>query len=494
MKPGLNEFLTFAQRENIVPVWDEIDIYDETPISVFEKIADEREISYLLESADAGEQGARYSFMGIKPIAKFSAKGSLIRIEEEGYEQKCFGNPTALLKNFLKKYYIDNQTVDDVVNFCGGAVGYLSYDWVRYLENIPIKSIDDLGLPDGMFIIFKINLLFDHLKNTLKIIVLTKTEKNPEMEYKQAISLINSIKEKIYRRNCLKGSVEINGCVPNIIFSATLNHDDYVKGVKKILEYIRAGDIFQAVLSTRLETKVVESPLKIYRCLKMINPSPYMFYLNYPGFQLIGASPEMLVKVEKGKIYNRPIAGTRPRGSSEEEDKILAEELKKDPKEKAEHIMLVDLARNDVGRTAQFGTVRVPELMAVEKYSHVMHLVSLVEGRLAEDKNAVDALMACFPAGTVSGAPKVRAMEIIEELEPVRRGPYAGSVGYFSLNGDMDTCITIRTILIKDNRAYVQVGAGIVADSKPDKEYEECINKGKALISALYAAERRAIS
>jgi len=345
-----------------------------------------------------------------------------------------------------------------------------------------------------MFIIFKINLLFDHLKNSLKIIILTRPRGEPKAEYDRAESLISSIKEKIFYRHSFMGNFEFTEFAPGVPFAITLNRSDYIKGAIRILDHIKAGNILQAVLSTRLETKAAVSPLEIYRCLRIINPSPYMFYLNYPEFQLIGASPEMLVKVEKGKVYNRPIAGTRPRGGSPEEDDTLVMELQRDPKERAEHIMLVDLTRNEVGKVARSGTVKVPEFMVVEKYSHVMHLVSLVEGRLLENCSAVEALMACFPAGTVSGTPKVKAMEIIEELEPTRRGPYAGAVGYFGLNGNMDTCITIRTILVKDNRAYVQVGAGIVADSKPLREFEECINKGKALIAALHAAERRAIS
>ncbi|NLO89712.1 MAG: anthranilate synthase component I [Clostridia bacterium] len=493
MKPNFNEYLSLAQKESIIPVWDEIEVNEETPISIFVKLADEREVSYLLETAEKGKQGARYSLMGIKPIARFSAKGSLIRIEEEQYVIKNFGNPTAQLKSFIDKYRI-HTAADDMPHFCGGAVGYLSYDWVRYLEKLPIKSMDDLGLPDGMFIIFKINLLFDHLKNSLKIIILTRPRGEPKAEYDRAESLISSIKEKIFYRHSFMGNFEFTEFAPGVPFAITLNRSDYIKGAIRILDHIKAGNILQAVLSTRLETKAAVSPLEIYRCLRIINPSPYMFYLNYPEFQLIGASPEMLVKVEKGKVYNRPIAGTRPRGGSPEEDDTLVMELQRDPKERAEHIMLVDLARNEVGKVARSGTVKVPEFMVVEKYSHVMHLVSLVEGRLLENCSAVEALMACFPAGTVSGTPKVKAMEIIEELEPTRRGPYAGAVGYFGLNGNMDTCITIRTILVKDNRAYVQVGAGIVADSKPLREFEECINKGKALIAALHAAERRAIS
>ena len=279
MKPKFNEFLSLAQKESIVPVWDEIDVNDETPISIFVKLADEREVSYLLESAEEGKQGARYSLMGIKPIAKFSAKGSLIRIEEEKYEIKNFGDPAAQLKNFLEKHRIHTAAVD-VPNFCGGAVGYLSYDWVRYLEKMPIKSVDDLGLPDGMFIIFKINLLFDHLKNSLKIIILTRPGREPEAEYNRAVSLISGIREKIFRRNSLMGNFEITEYAPSVPFATTLNQSDYIKGVRRILDYIKAGDIFQAVLSTRLETKAAVSPLEIYRCLKMINPSPYMFYLN----------------------------------------------------------------------------------------------------------------------------------------------------------------------------------------------------------------------
>jgi len=492
VRPDLKDYLVKSNEEGMIPVWDEIMVDMETPISIYSKIAADREHSYLLESVTGGEHVARYSFMGIEPLASFRAKGSIIKIKEGDREIKRFGDPVKYLKEFVVSRRV--QVDAELPYFFGGAVGYLSYDWIRYLEKIPNETVDDLGLPDGMFTIYRINLIYDHVKNTLKLVVLSQPGKNPEASYCRAGAAIELLKEKISRKTAVHSDFNISKKAGNFSYLSTMNRDEYVQAVQKILEYIRAGDVFQTVLSTRLETKISASPLEVYRCLRTVNPSPYMFFLNFLDFQLVGASPEMLVKVENGQVYNRPIAGTRPRGENGDEDLKLASEMMKDPKERAEHVMLVDLARNDVGRIAEFGTVHVPEFMAVEKYSHVMHLVSLVKGQLAGGRDAIDALMACFPAGTVSGAPKIRSMEIIEKLEPTRRGPYAGAVGYLGLNGNIDTCITIRTVLLMEDRAFVQAGAGIVADSDPLREYEESINKGRALIAALHLAERRAIS
>jgi len=460
----------------------------ETPISIFSKITSEKEHSFLLESVTGGENVARYSFMGMDPIASFRAKHSVIEIKKGNQMYKRFGDPVTYLKEFMETFAAGNNP--DLPCFFGGAVGYLAYDWVRYLELIPNLSVDDLGLPDGMFLVFKTTLIYDHARNTLTLVILTEPGERPHEAYQKAEAEIRMLRQKVAggTENCDKFDFSRMDAL-DVPYRSSMTREEYISGVEKIKQYIYAGDTFQTVLSTRLEARVSARPLDVYRCLRTVNPSPYMFFLNFPEFQLVGASPEMLVRVENGIVENRPIAGTRPRGKNTDEDANLAAEMHTDPKERAEHVMLVDLGRNDVGRVARFGTVCVPELMEVERYSHVMHLVSLVRAVLAEERVGIDALMACFPAGTVSGAPKVRAMEIIEELEPTRRGAYAGAVGYLGVNGNIDTCITIRSILLKDGSAYVQAGAGIVADSQPEKEYEESINKGRALMTALRLAE-----
>lgn len=492
MKPEKAFYTANAGSAQQVPVWDEFMVDTETPISIFSKVAAGEDCSYLLESVSATGEVARYSFLGFDPLASVRVKGSLIKTVIDGQEQQSFGNPVKFLKDFVKRF----QTRPDpyLPFFPGGAVGYLSYDWVRYLERLPNIAEDDLGIPDGMFYIYRKNLIYDHARNSLKIVVLTQPGAHPEAVYDEATAIITGIKNRISQENNVFMKI-----IPaplrraNIPCRYTMNKEEYIQGVNAIKEHIYAGDVFQTVLSTRLETITKASPLEIYRCLRMVNPSPYMFLLRFPEFQLVGASPEMLVMAEKGQLEVRPIAGTRPRGKKPAEDADLAAEMLQDIKERAEHVMLVDLGRNDVGKVSQYGSISVPKFMEVEKYSHVMHMVSSVTGRLRQDKDSIDAFMACFPAGTVSGAPKIRAMEIIENLEPVRRGPYAGAVGYLGLDGSLNTCITIRTTLIKENRVFIQAGAGIVADSDPEKEFQESINKSRALTETLAMAERSAL-
>jgi len=386
----------------------------------------------------------------------------------------------------------------ELPRFSGGAVGYIGYDIVRFWEKIPGKNRDDLNLPDSLFMLSHTLVIFDHLNHTIKVVSYAPVDKkeSPQIAYKEARHRIDKVITKLKqpfpfllsvkeKREKKKETEEIKRKT-----ESNFTSDTFQARVKKAKEYIKAGDIFQVVLSQRLKRKISASAFDIYRTLRSLNPSPYMYYLKCGDFEIVGSSPEILVRMEKKKVIYRPIAGTRKRGKGKTEDEFLLKELSIDAKERAEHIMLVDLGRNDMGRVCEYGTVKVTELFSVEKYSHVMHLVSNIEGRLRKEMDQYDLLRACFPAGTVSGAPKIRAMEIIEELEPCRRGPYAGALGYFSFSGNMDTCIIIRTIIIKKGIAYVQAGAGIVADSHPESEYEETLNKARALIKAIEVAEK----
>jgi len=381
--------------------------------------------------------------------------------------------------------------VPGLPRFVGGAVGYLGYDVVRYFEDIPSRRKDDLGLPDLVFLLTDTLLIFDNVAQKIKVVANAHVEGRRESELRRTYTeATNRIEQMINRlKRPLRRILPKRRHKP-IAFAANMSQADFEKMVMRTKEYIRAGDIVQAVISQRWETRIQTAPFEIYRALRVINPSPYMYYVRVGGVELVGSSPETLVRCEEGRVSIRPIAGTRRRGSTEEQDALLERELLADDKERAEHVMLVDLGRNDIGRIARRGSVRVDSLMQVERFSHVMHLVSQVHGDLDPSKTGYDVMRACFPAGTVSGAPKIRAMQIIEELEPTRRGPYAGAVGYFSFSGNMDTCINIRTIVIKDRRAYIQAGAGIVADSDPEREYEETCNKARAMMKAIELAEQ----
>jgi anthranilate synthase component 1 len=485
--PSLEDFEKMAGQGNLIPVYEEIHYDLETPISAFRKI-DDRKSSFLLESVEGGEKWGRYSFLGSGASYIFRSKGEAYELLKDGrvVQQGQAKDPLRALEDFMETYH--PVLHNDLPRFSGGAVGYLCYDVVRSFERFPNLLRQDIDLYDCAFMITDTLLVFDNLKKKVKVIlnVLLKSKQSTEEAYREAQKKINSIIVRLQRHH---PSSPDRKPLPRSPLHSNFSKEAYMQVVERAKEYIRAGDIIQVVPSQRFSTEIQCEPFDIYRALRSINPSPYLFYLKVNDTILMGSSPEVMVRLEGNRIELRPIAGTRRRGKNEEEDLALEKELLADEKEKAEHIMLVDLGRNDVGRVSEIGSVKVTELMAVERYSHVMHIVSNVQGRLAQGKNAFDVFRAAFPAGTVSGAPKIRAMEIIEELEPFRRGFYAGAVGYFSFLGNMDTCITIRSILIKDGKAYVQAGGGVVADSDPEKEYEETIHKAQAIFKAIELAE-----
>jgi len=488
--PSKKEFIKLAKKGNLIPVYREIMADFETPLSSFINI-DEGKFSYLLESVEGGERIARYSFLGSSPSLVFMSKGRKITITEGG-RKKVFQSkegPLAEIEKIMKKFSF--VPVKGLPRFSGGLVGYMGYDVVRFFEKIPDTAKDDLKIPDSIFVLTDTILIFDHVDRKIKIVSNAFVEKSAPSSYDEAVRKIEKIAAKLLEnKKTLSGSVKRrkNPAARRVVES-NFTKAQFMQSVKKAKKYIKSGDIIQAVLSQRFKTGIKCRPFDIYRALRSINPSPYMFYLKFGKLRLIGASPEIMVRCEDKKVELRPIAGTRPRGVNAEEDKRLAKELLNDPKERAEHIMLVDLGRNDVGRVCRFDTVKVTEFMRIEKYSHVMHIVSDVSGILERGKNVFDVVKASFPAGTVTGAPKIRAMEIIDELEKVKRATYAGSIGYFSFSGNLDTAITIRTALVKGKTAYIQAGAGIVADSNPAKEYQETINKAKAMLKAIEQAE-----
>ncbi len=485
--PTKKEFIEKAREGNLIPVYKEIMADMETPLSAFLKL-EGGTYSYLLESVEGGEKVGRYSFLGSNPEKIFMAKGKTITVEEKAKRRsfECASDPLENLAQMMAEYR--PVPIGGLPRFSGGAVGYLAYDAVRYFEKLPDTKPDDLKLPDIFFVFTDTILIFDHVRHTLKIVSNAHITGDAGQAYEQAIEKIERIEARI--RNPLPAKqLEIAPVAGEVPFRSNMSKSEYESMVRKAKEYIRAGDVIQVVPSQRLEIDIHASPFNIYRALRSINPSPYMFYLQFGDMYLVGSSPEVHVRCEGDSVEVRPIAGTRPRGRDDDEDRVLEKDLLADRKECAEHIMLVDLGRNDIGRVSRYGTVLPKELMIVERYSHVMHIVSDIQGKLREGKNAFDVLRASFPAGTVSGAPKIRAMEIIEELEKQRRGPYAGAVGYFSFTGNLDCCITIRTILIKGGKAYVQAGGGVVADSIPEKEYEETMNKARALLRAIAMAE-----
>lgn len=480
--PKKSEFVRLAKKGNLIPVYTEVLADTETPVSAFSKIA--KDNSFLLESVEKGENIGRYSFIGVNPYEIVYSIDDKVFLSD-----KIVGNnPLKVLKKILSEY--KPVKVEGLPIFHGGAVGYLGYDFVRHIENLPKVNPDDISIPDSKFLLTDTFLVFDHVKHKILIVSNAKINENPTASYDKAVKKIELIIEKLKRKSSLR-PLELNReNSQNIVVYSNVEKSEFLQYVKKAKQYIKNGDIIQVVLSQRFKVKSSSNPFDVYRVLRAINPSPYMYYFSFKGFKIIGTSPETLVRLEGKNAIIRPIAGTRPRGRDAQEDKKNEEELLKNEKEKAEHIMLVDLARNDLGRVCEVGTVKVDEFMKIEKYSHVMHIVSNVSGRLKKDKDAFDLLEASFPAGTVSGAPKVRAMEIIDELEKTKRGLYAGAVGYFDFAGNMDTCIAIRTILMKDGYAYVQSGAGIVADSIPEKEYLESVNKAKAMIKALEIVQK----
>ena len=483
--PDLKKFEELAAHGNLIPVYREILADTDTPVSAFLKLGGTP--SFLLESVEGGEKWARYSFIGSRPSKIIRGRGTRVEIVS-GREPAVVieaENPVEIIKSEISRYR--PVEIPGLPIFYGGLVGYMGYDMVQFFEPIREREKEGLGLPDFFFMLTDTMLIFDSLRQKIKVISNAHIEdKSPAKAYREAEQKIEELIARLRAPLVLgqSGPSEKSGEV-----CSNYTKEDFLLAVEKSKEYVMAGDVVQVVLSQRFERKSAVYPFDIYRALRVINPSPYMYYLDIGEAKIVGSSPEILVRVENGRIVLRPIAGTRKRGETEEADAALEDELKQDPKEVAEHIMLVDLGRNDVGKVAKTGSVRVSELMTVERYSHVMHLVSNVEGDLRDELDAFDVLTACFPAGTVSGAPKKRAMEIIEELEPTRRGPYAGSIGYFSYSGNMDTCITIRTLVIQDGMIYVQAGAGLVADSDPEREYAETVNKAKGMMKAADMAE-----
>lgn len=496
--PNIDSFQEFAKNHSMVPVFRQLTGDTLTPVSAYCKLSQDK-LSFLFESVVGGEKVGRYSFLGTDPFLKFSAKATSVTIEtrnpiqpgtfkKETFEHK---DPMGLLQEYINKY--KSPHIKGLPRFCGGAVGFSGYDTVRYVEHLPNTPKDDRNLPDLCFGFYDQMVIFDHINKTIAVVVHAHTAgQNPSESYKNACSKIDVMVDQLQNNQCnLKFTdIQPDGKVSQP-YKSNFSKETFEKAVIKCKEYINAGDIFQIVLSQRLETETKAKPFDIYRTLRVVNPSPFLFFLRFDDLCLIGSSPEIMVRVEERHVTIRPLAGTRPRGKNEEEDKSLAQELISDPKERAEHIMLVDLGRNDVGRIAEFGTVQITDVMTVEKYSHVMHLCSTVEGTLKKDMTALDALKSCLPAGTLSGAPKVRAMEIIDELEPQKRGPYGGAVGYIDFSGNMDTCIALRTMVIVGQKAYLQAGAGVVADSEPAKEYEETLNKARGLLRALEIAEKQ---
>ncbi|MDM7995591.1 MAG: anthranilate synthase component I [Acidobacteriota bacterium] len=483
IQPSLQEIKAIAEPGAIIPVCKDIlgDLL--TPAAAFLRVAHGRRRAFLLESVEGGERLARYSFIGWDPFILVRGKGNSVWSEHQGEvvqeETYGFGKLRAISGSFKP------VPIPDLPPFLGGGVGYFAYDIVRQFERLPSLAQDDLGLDDYQVMYFSTILAFDHLRHRIHIITNIFNDRGAEGledKYQDALLRIEQIEKRLTSPLSLPSPVPCR-TVPEP--ESNLSESRYYSNIETAKAHIRAGDIFQVVLSQRFSMKIQCDPFDIYRALRFINPSPYMFFLRIDNLHLVGASPEMLVKVRNGRVEYGPIAGTRPRGKNSEEDAQLSRELLADEKERAEHIMLVDLGRNDLGRVCDFGTVKVTDLMRIEKYSHVMHLVSSVEGELRKDLDCFHALESCLPAGTVSGAPKVRAMEIIEALEPRRRGVYGGAVGYVDFSGNLDTCIALRTLIIKDGIAYIQAGGGIVADSQPQKEREESINKASALIRAV---------
>jgi anthranilate synthase component 1 len=461
----------------------------------------------LFESVVGGEKVGRYSFLTAGPFLLLEAFGSKVRVTE--YIAAAGGKTTTKLDEFesedpleeLKRRVdaLRSAVLDELPPFTGGAIGYAGYDTVRYVERLPNAPTDDRSLPDLSFAFYDRMVVFDNVDKTMTVIALARVDdcdgKSGALEaaYAEAVRRVDALTAELAKTECdlRPAAIDTSGD-PHLDVQSNFTRERYEAAVEKCQEYIRAGDIFQVVLSQRLETKITAPAFEIYRTLRVVNPSPFMFYLRLPQVTLVGSSPEIMVRVVDGKVTVRPLAGTRRRGRDDAEDKRLAAELLADPKERAEHVMLVDLGRNDVGRVAKYGSVELSDVMVIERYSHVMHITSNVTGQLADGRDCFDALKACLPAGTVSGAPKVRAMQIIDELEPHRRGPYAGAVGYVDFSGNMDTCIALRTLVVTGNKAFIQAGAGIVADSVPSEEYQETLNKARGLMKAIEITERRA--
>lgn len=498
--PDRREFLRLAKTHSLVPVMRTVAADLETPVSAFLRVAASEPEAFLLESVEGGEHVGRYTFIGIRPYRRMVAQGGTVTVQEGKKKTTRQADIFAELKAALEG--ATPARLPGMPPFTAGAVGFFAYDVVRSIEKLPEKAKDELQVPDAHLMFFDEVLAFDHVKKAIHIVVTVGTRgKADGGGYKDAVKRLDRLEKKLAGAIPKAATRRVKG---KLELKARTKAADFLRAVKKTKEYIAAGDVFQCVLSQRFDCKPGVDAFEIYRSLRIVNPSPYMYFLRFPkGVQglgirdqgsggslchVVGASPELLVRVHEGRVEYRPIAGTRPRGADEVADRALEDNLRADTKEVAEHIMLVDLGRNDVGRVSEFGSVQVKDLMFVERYSHVMHLVSRIEGRLRRGLAPIDAFRACFPAGTLSGAPKIRAMEIIEEMEPARRGVYGGSIFYADFSGNLDSCIAIRTLFMDGEKGYIQAGAGIVADSVPEKEHEECANKAKAVVRAIERA------
>jgi anthranilate synthase component 1 len=491
--PDFATFCRLAQGVELVPVYRRLLGDTLTPVSAFHKI-DAGPSACLFESVIGGEKVGRYSFLAAEAFLEIEARGNQVAITSAaGRQEFTAADPLAELKTRVDAFR--SATLPELPPFTSGAVGYAGYDVIRYSEHLPHAPANDRQLPDLAFAFYDHMVVFDHVNKTNVVVAMARLDQfgaDLAAAYADAKRRVDRLVDQLERpdRALPPADIRTSG-QPTIAFRSNFAQADFERAVEKCVEYIRAGDIFQVVISQRLELEIRCEPFEIYRTLRVVNPSPFMFYLRTPSVTLVGSSPEIMVRVVDGRVTVRPLAGTRPRGATEEEDRRLAEELLADPKERAEHVMLVDLGRNDVGRIARYRSVELTDVMTIERYSHVMHITSNVSGQLADGRDAFDALRACVPAGTVSGAPKVRAMEIIDEVEPHRRGPYAGAVGYVDFSGNMDTCIALRTLVVQGKAAYIQVGAGIVADSVPANEYQETLNKARGLLKAVELTEQR---
>ncbi|REK05487.1 MAG: anthranilate synthase component I [Planctomycetota bacterium] len=490
--PDFHSFARLAAGADLVPVYRRLLGDTLTPVSAFHKI-DAGRCACLFESVIGGEKVGRYSFLAAEPFLELEARGNDVTVRTAG-DSKTFTSDDPLEELRQRVEAIRAASLEELPPFTSGAVGYAGYDVVRYTENLPNAPENDRDLPDLAFAFYDHMVVFDHVNKTNVVVAMARLDKfsDPKKAYADATRRIDAIVDTLQGNEPALAPADIaTGGTAEIAYKSNFTQQEFERAVEKCVEYIRAGDIFQVVISQRLQVEIACDPFEIYRTLRVVNPSPFMFYLRTPGVTLVGSSPEIMVRVVDGRVTVRPLAGTRRRGANEEEDRRLAEELLADPKERAEHVMLVDLGRNDVGRVARYGSIELTDVMTIERYSHVMHITSNVCGQLADQRDAFDALRACVPAGTVSGAPKVRAMEIIDEIEPHRRGPYAGAVGYVDFNGNMDTCIALRTLVVQGNSAYVQAGAGIVADSVPADEFQETLNKARGLLKAIEITEAR---
>ena len=486
--PTKNEFRSLAARGNLIPVYFELLADMETPVSAYQKLRGKGP-AFLFESVEGGEHIGRYSFIGAEPAVTLVQEGQTVVVREgrKTTRVKFKRDPLEVVEQVMARYR--PVTLPGLPRFSGGAVGFLGYEFIHHVEPVvPRPKRDDLGTPPMYLMLTDTIVIFDRVRQTIKVVSNAHVTGNADAAYDKACRRIASIIARL-RRPLPARHVEFRQEIPSLPVESNMTVERYQAMVRKAKEYIKAGDIIQVVLSQRFSAKVRSKPLDIYRALRSVNPSPYMFLLELGDFSLVGASPEVHVRCEDGHVEIRPIAGTRKRGATTAEDEALAKDLLADGKERAEHLMLVDLARNDIGRVCDFGSVRVEEFMVIERYSHVMHIVSQVEGKLQSGRTMYDLMRATFPAGTVSGAPKIRAMQVIAEQEAVQRGPYAGAVGYFSFNGNLDCCITLRTALLKDGRAYIQAGGGIVDDSMPENEFQETVNKSMALRKAIALSE-----